>query len=73
MLADASSSVCSPAKPDALVRGAAKRWLLGLLGIGIGIAIGVGVGVGIELGWLDHRFDNDTDTDTDTDDQVLSV
>jgi hypothetical protein len=65
MLADASSSVCSPAKPDALVRGAAKRWLLGLLGIGIG--------VGIELGWLDHRFDNDTDTDTDTDDQVLSV
>jgi hypothetical protein len=67
MLADASSSVCSPAKPDALVRGAAKRWLLGLLGIGIGI------GVGIELGWLDHRFDNDTDTDTDTDDQVLSV
>jgi hypothetical protein len=65
MLADASSSVCRAANADSLVRGVAKPWLLGLLG----------VGVGIELGWLDNRSDThaDTDTETDSDDQVLSV
>jgi hypothetical protein len=63
MLADASSPVCSAAKADALVRGAAKPWTPGLLGFGIGIEIGIGIG--IEPGWLDNRFD--------TDDQALSV
>jgi hypothetical protein len=48
-----------------LVRGAAKPWLLGPLG--------VGVGIGLQLGWLDNRSDTDTDTDTDTDDRALSV
>jgi hypothetical protein len=61
MLADASSFVCSAARADSLVRGAAKPRLVGLLG------------VGIELGSLDNRSDTDTDTDTDTDDQALSV
>jgi len=63
MLADASSFVCSAAKADSLVRGVAKPWRLGLLGVGIGI--------GIELGWLDNR--SDTHADTDSDDQALSV
>ena len=61
MLADASSLVCSAAKPDSLVRGAANPWLLRLLGIGGGI--------GVALGWLDNR----SDIDIDTDDQALSV
>jgi len=65
MLAEASSFVCSAAKADSLVRGAANPWLLGLL------RVGVGIGIGIELGWLDYCFD--TDTDTDTDDQASSV
>ena len=65
MLADASSSVCRAANADSLVRGVAKPWLLGLLGVGIGL------GVGIEPGWLDNR--SVTDPGTDTDDQAFSV
>ena len=61
MLADTSSLVCSAAKADSLVRGAANPWLLRLLGIGGGI--------GVALGWLDNR----SDIDTDTDDQAMSV
>jgi hypothetical protein len=63
MFADESSFVCGAANADALVRGAPKPWLLGLLGVGIG------VGIGIELLPLDNR----SDTDTDTDDQGLLV
>jgi hypothetical protein len=59
MLADASRLVCSAAKADSLVRGAAKPRLLGLLEVGIGIEIG------IELGWLDNRFDTDADANAD--------
>jgi hypothetical protein len=65
MLADASSFVCRAVEANSLVQGAAKPWLLGLLGIGIGI--------GIELGWRYNLSDTDPDTDTDTDDQALSV
>jgi hypothetical protein len=57
MFADESSFVCGAANADAVVRGAPKPWLLGLLGVGIGI----------ELLPLDKR----SDTDTDTDDQGL--
>jgi hypothetical protein len=66
MLEDASSFVCSAARVDALVRGAVKPWLLGLLGVGIGI--------GIELGSLDTPSDTDTDSDSDSDsdDKALS-
>jgi len=63
MLADASSFVCRAANADPLVRGVAKPWLLGLLGIGIGI----------ELGSLGNRSDTDADADADADDKALSV
>ena len=45
--------------PSAMVRGATKPRLLGVLGVGIGI----------ELGWLDSR--SDPDADADADDQPL--
>jgi hypothetical protein len=61
MLADASIFMCCAAEANSLVRGAAKPWLLGLLGIGIGI----------ELGW---RYNlSDADADADADGQALSV
>ena len=37
MSADESSFVCGAANAHALARGAARSWLLGLLGVGIGI------------------------------------
>ena len=61
MIEDASSFVCSAARVDALVRGAVKPWLLGLLGVGIGI----------ELGSLDTHSDTDPDSDSDSDDKAL--
>jgi hypothetical protein len=58
MRADTSSFVCSAAKADSLVRGAAKPWLLELFGVGIGVGIGTFV----------ERSKCDPDPDPDSDD-----